>query len=237
MTGDLEKQEVEFHRARSKGAGPNRPSGMWRLNGPRRTVRELGTFCWLRCPRIAIVMTRLVAVLALGGCSCVCLGGGSIGQSSASDNLPAAGAGARTPADSVRTDQRPTVRMDGELTPGAAETLRIAHLPPLRKFAVSIGVVGNINGCREEGVSCSVGVGPQSGTRPFKTSRRGRAIARFLVPAEYHKRDGAQGTLVAEYPFVNDQRVIVVASTLSRISKHRLAFVIGQARGTVFASP
>jgi hypothetical protein len=135
------------------------------------------------------------------------------------------------------TSGKATVRMDGEVTPGTAEKLRIAHLPPRKKFFVSLGPAGNTNGCRDQGFSCGVAIRPEPGSPPFEASRKGHAVARFVMPTEYHKAQEPQGTLMADYPFQNGQRIILAVSALGQVGSHDLFSALGRARATVVASP
>jgi hypothetical protein len=129
--------------------------------------------------------------------------------------------------------KRPAVHADGTVTPGVSETLRIAHLPPGRAFEVVLGPVGAENGCRDSGVVCAIRVFPPSGASPFRSSAKGRATARFLVPSGYHKAQEPQGTPLGDYPFSDGQRIVIAVSSFGQGARHQLAISSARTRATV----
>jgi hypothetical protein len=108
---------------------------------------------------------------------------------------------ARVPGDFVKGK----ARLPDALTPAAVETLVLKRLPAHAKFQLSATI--DANDCSSG--NCQFTPARRApGARPFRTSRKGRAKARFLMPSGYMDYpDGPPFEKPHFVPFVNGDRV------------------------------
>jgi hypothetical protein len=132
--------------------------------------------------------------------------------------------------------QKGKLRSDGVMTVGQPETIVIKRLPP--KLKVRVTVTANDQRCEAIKIGfCEPATATRApGTPRFRTSRRGRAVLTFVMPAGYDFFHLKPPFKTEHVSFTNGQPLLIDAQVDTAVTRHgESRHLIGIAQGGAVA--
>jgi hypothetical protein len=109
------------------------------------------------------------------------------------------------------------IRTDGVLTAGGTEAILVKKMPPKGKLLVELTSPLDSPDCiNSSGVCVPTTLQPAPGAPKFNTTRKGRALLTFVMPSALEFLNFKDPTQSHPVPFVNGQRVQLLAFSFKR---------------------